>query len=316
MRRVFFVSAVLMALVFAVVWCAQHLAPSEPSASFDSETTVTVLQGGAVRTVPLSEWLWGVLAAEMPASFEPEALRAQAVAARTYVLDHMQKRPSAHPNADVCDDPGCCTAWRAESDMAQTWGAEAEQFRARIAAAVADTDGEILTYAGAPIRAVFHASSAGRTESSAALWGERPYLVSVSSPETAEDVPNYVTVTEVSADAVREAVMAACPDCVLPEDPAQWFGAPTLDASGRVETQTLGSSVFTGAELRKLFNLRSASFAVAYADGVFTFTTTGAGHGVGMSQYGANVMAKQGSTYVEILMHYYPGTTLCKPNEA
>ena len=273
---------------------------------------ITVRQAGAVRTLPLSEWLPGVVAAEMPASFAPEALRAQAVAARTYVTDHASHRPKAHPDADVCDDPKCCTAWCSDADMEKKWGADAASNRARIAAAVADTDGEILTWEGAPIRAVFHSSSAGQTESSAALWGDRPYLVSVSTPETAQDVPNYVSTAEIAADAVRAAVLDRYPDCVLGDDPGTWFGTPVLDDSGRVANIPVGSETLTGAQVRALFSLRSAAFSVAYSGGTFTFTVTGSGHGVGMSQYGANVMALRGSGYADILAHYYPGTTLIR----
>ena len=159
---------------------------------------------------------------------------------------------------------------------------------------------------------MFHSSSAGQTESSAALWGERAYLVSVPSPETAADVPNYVVEADISPESLQSAVLEAHPDCVFPEDPAQWLTAAEHDESGRVKSIGVGSVVLTGAEVRALLGLRSTAFTVQFADGVFRFTTTGSGHGVGMSQYGANVMAKQGSTYAEILAHYYPGTELCK----
>ena len=314
MRRVFFISLLLMVLTAVIAWVSLRLlAPPEPTdARADAGVTITVLRDGTAREVQLSDWLPGVIAAEMPADFEPEALRAQAVAARTYILDRAANRTRAHPDADVCDDPTCCTAWLSDAELDEKWGAAAKENRARIEAALADTDGELLTYADEPIRAVFHSSSAGQTESSAALWGEKPYLVSVSTPETAEDVPNYVNQTELAPEALRGAVLAAYPDCVFPEDPAQWLPPPEHDAAGRAARQTIGSVTLTGAEVRALFGLRSTAYSVVYEDGVFRFTTTGFGHGVGMSQYGANVMAQQGSSYAEILAHYYPGTTLCK----
>ena len=317
MKRLFFLSALLVALTVLIVWAVLRLDKTQPQQQdkADAATEITVLQNGAVRQTTLAEWLPGVVAAEMPASFEPEALRAQAVAARTYVLDHRAHRPKRHPEADVCDDPGCCTAWCSDEAQAEKWGADTKGNRRRVADAVADTDGEILIYAGEPIRAVFHASSAGQTEDSAAVWGERPYLISVSSPETAEDVPNYVAVTDVRAEDLRAAVVQAHPEAVLPDDPAQWLGASGHDASGRVAAQPVGSVTLTGAEMRSLLKIRSTAYTVQYADGVFSFTTTGSGHGVGMSQYGANVMAKQGSDYREILLHYYPNTKLCKLNE-
>ena len=317
LKRIFLLSVLLVILTVLIVWVISRTAgqQKEPAETADAAAEITVLQGGQVRKTTLAAWLPGVVAAEMPAAFEPEALRAQAVAARTYVLDHAAHRPKRHPEADVCDDPGCCTAWCSEEELEQKWGADAQANRARIEQAVASTDGEILTYTGEPIRAVFHASSAGQTESSAALWGERPYLISVTSPETAEDVPNYVVTSELTADALRAAVTAAHPDCVFPDDPAQWLAPPEHDASGRVASQQVGSLTLTGAEMRSLLKLRSTAYTVQYADGVFRFTTTGSGHGVGMSQYGANVMAKSGSTYREILLHYYPNTELCKLNK-
>ena len=114
------------------------------------------------------------------------------------------------------------------------------------------------------------------------------------------------------ADAVRAAVLDSYPDCVLGDDPGTWFGTPELDDSGRVARIPVGSETLTGAQARALFSLRSAAFSVAYSGGTFTFTVTGSGHGVGMSQYGANVMAIRGSGYADILAHYYPVTTLIR----
>ena len=218
-----------------------------------------------------------------------------------------------HPEAGVCDQYTCCCARKDDAALREQWGADYARNMARIRQAVTDTDGQYLTYGGQLIRAVFHASSAGATESSTALWsGDAPYLVSVSSPETAQDVPNYVSTAEIAADAVRTAVLDSYPDCVLGDDPGTWFGTPVLDDSGRVAHIPVGSETLTGAQVRALFSLRSAAFSVAYGGGTFTFTVTGSGHGVGMSQYGANVMALRGSGYADILAHYYPGTTLIR----
>ena len=317
-RRIFFLSLALVVLSLCIPWLAVHFQPEEPppaetSTAFlpDDQTLLIVLRDGETVSVTMAEWLPGVLAAEMPASFEPEALRAQAIAARTYIADRAAHRTDKHPDADICSDSTCCCAWAPEEALREKWGGDADRNLARIRAAVADTDGQYLVYDGAPIRAVFHSSSAGATEDSAALWGGAlPYLVSVSSPETADDVPNYVSSAEVSADDFRATLLEAYPDCVLPEDASGWLGETVRDESGRVSTQEIGSLTLTGAQVRSLFSLRSAAFTAAYADGVFHFTVTGYGHGVGMSQYGANVMAKAGSSYADILAHYYPGATL------
>lgn len=326
MRRVFLLSLLLVALSLLIPWLAVALAPageeaSPPAPSVpvsdnvapDGATPITALCGDALIETTMADWLPGVVAAEMPASFAPEALRAQAVAARTYILRRVRGGGANHPEAGICDRYTCCCAHKDDAALRAQWGKDYAHNMARIRQAVADTDGQYLVYDGQLIRAVFHAASAGSTECSAALWGgDAPYLVSVSSPETAQDVPNYVSTAEIAADAVQDAVLDRYPDCVLGDDPSAWFGTPVLDDSGRVASIPVGSETLTGAQVRALFSLRSAAFSVAYGGGIFTFTVTGSGHGVGMSQYGANVMAAHGSGYADILAHYYPGTALIR----
>lgn len=326
MRRVFLLSLLLVALSLLIPWLTVTLAPAGEEASPpvpsvpasdtvapDGATPITALCADARIDTTMADWLPGVVAAEMPASFAPEALRAQAVAARTYILQRVRGGGANHPEAGICDRYTCCCAHKDDAALRAQWGKDYAHNMARIRQAVADTDGQYLVYDGQLIRAVFHAASAGATECSAALWGgDAPYLVSVSSPETAQDVPNYVSTAEIAADAVQDAVLDRYPDCVLGDDPSTWFGTPVLDDSGRVASIPVGSETLTGAQVRALFSLRSAAFSVAYGGGIFTFTVTGSGHGVGMSQYGANVMAVQGSGYADILAHYYPGTALIR----
>ena len=194
--------------------------------------------------------------------------------------------------------------------MRVNWGADYEQNLERIRGAVDATEGEALSYQGEPVFAAFHSSSAGATEDCGAIWNPQPYLVSVESPETAADVPGFETEVRLTPEELRAAVSAAYPDIALPEDPAAWLGEAGTDASGRVSSLAIGDQTVSGAEARALFSLRSTAFTVSFADGEFVFTVRGSGHGVGMSQYGANVMAKNGASYAEILAHYYPGTTL------
>ena len=133
----------------------------------------------------------------------------------------------------------------------------------------------------------------------------------MNSPETENDVPDYVTTVEVSKENFRETVLLLKTDAAFTEDPSAWVTETELDESGRVSTMTIGGAVLTGSELRKLFALRSTAFTLEYKDGAFLFTVTGYGHGLGMSQYGANVMARNGFDYREILAHYYPETEIC-----
>ena len=289
---------------------------AEPSASpvpgeWDSAQTLRVLQkDGTVETLTLSDYLWRVVAAEMPASFEPEALRAQAVCARTYSLWKQAAGIHGADGADICTDSACCQAYRSPEDAAQRWGENGEAYSARIAGAVADTDGQVLTYEGAPIQAVFFSSADGSTADAAEVWGRAlPYLVPVDSPE-GDEVPNYRSTVTLPADSVRKLAKDAGLDCDLSGEPSGWFRNLTRSASGRVESVELGGVALSGGAARSLFSLRSASFDVTEEDGVFTFSVTGYGHGVGMSQYGANAMAKAGSGWREILTHYYTGAEL------
>ena len=285
---------------------------SESVGKLDSELSFTVLTAEGVETVTMADWLPGVVAGEMPALFEEEALKAQAVAARTYIMYSMGREKPAHPDADVCDDPGCCKAHSTDEKLREHWGESYEENMARVLEAVRSTDGEYMSYGGEVIQAVFHSSSAGRTEDSAAIWQDVPYLVSVESPETAEDVPGYVTSVTVNPEDFRSAVQTLHPEAEFGDDPAFWLGAAVRDASGRVESVDIGGAQVPGTELRTLFELRSTAFTLDYTDEGFLFTVTGYGHGVGMSQYGANVMAEDGADYEEILTHYYPGAELTR----
>lgn len=270
--------------------------------------TISVLVDGSTVTMDMQDYLTGVVAAEMPASFEPEALKAQAVAARTYAL--YCSAGDKHGEAQVCTDFACCQAWISEERMRESWGGDYDGYAEKIRAAVDATKGQFLSYEGAPVFAAFHSSSAGATEDCGSVWNPRPYLVSVSSPETAEDVPNYISTLDCAPLDFRDVILSACPQADFTGDESGWIGEVRRDESGRVAAAVLGGAEIKGTELRSLFALRSTAFELEYRGGRFIFTVTGNGHGVGMSQYGAQVMAGNGSDYTRILAHYYPGTAL------
>ena len=285
--------------------------PQEPPVSQDAETALTLLRGGEIVTLTMKEYLPGVLAGEMPASFSPEALRAQAAAARTYALYRMARSDLRHPQADLCDDPACCQVWLSDEELRVRWGDDYERYRAVYSAAAEDTDGIYLAWEGEPILACFHASSPGLTESCQALWGTAlPYLVSVETPEGEADVPGFVTTAEFSPEEMKAAVESAFPETDLTASPSEWIGETVKDESGRVAEIRIGSAALPGSKVRELFSLRSTCFTLAWEDGRFRFTVFGSGHGVGMSQYGADAMARAGSGWREILTHYYPGAVL------
>lgn len=287
-------------------------AQTDYSPQADAAASFTAADGDGAQTVTMADYLPHVVAAEMPADFAPEALKAQAVAARTYILYCTKHQNPKHPQAAVCKNAGCCMAFLDDAQLKKSWGESYETRMEAIRSAVRATDGEVLLYAGEPILASFHSSSAGKTEDGAALWGEVPYLKSVSTPENEKEVPDFVTTVEVAPENFRETVQAFKTDAQFGDDPAAWVGQPALDDSGRVKTLPVGGAVLTGAEVRTLFSLRSTCFTLAYRDGKFVFTVKGYGHGLGMSQYGANVMAKNGFTCAEILAHYYPNTKLAR----
>ena len=280
-----------------------------PPGEIDSARTLRVLDGDTVTEMSFSDYLQGVLRAEMPASFQEDALRAQAVAARTYTYYKMQNGGNHGDTADICTDHSCCQAFLGKDRAAENWGKNAERYEAKIENAVSATDGQVMLYGGAPILAVFHSSSAGETWNSGEVWAQDlPYLQSVSSPE-GEGVPNYYSTVELTEAEFREKFLAARPEADLSGPASGWIRDPVMDGV-HVESVTIGGVSVSGPSVRSIFGLRSASFTAEAGDGKITFYVTGYGHGVGLSQYGANAMAKAGSTWREILEHYYTGVTI------
>lgn len=280
-----------------------------PPGEIDSARTLRVLDGDTVTEMSFSDYLQGVLRAEMPASFQEDALRAQAVAARTYTYYKMSSGGNHGDTADICTDHSCCQAFLGKDRAAENWGKNAERYEAKIENAVSATDGQVMLYGGAPILAVFHSSSAGETWNSGEVWAQDlPYLQSVSSPE-GEGVPNYYSTVELTEAEFREKFLAARPEADLSGPASGWIRDPVMDGV-HVESVTIGGVSVSGPSVRSVFGLRSASFTAEAGDGKITFYVTGYGHGVGLSQYGANAMAEAGSTWREILEHYYTGVTI------
>ena len=277
----------------------------------DAAMTLRVLNGDTVEEMDLGTYLVGVVRAEMPASFEPEALKAQAVAARTYTLYKIQTGGNHGDEADICTDSTCCQAYIAEDRARENWGEDADANEAKIETAVRDTDGETILYNGTPILAVFHSSSAGQTRAAGEVWvSDLPYLQAVASPEPGDAIPNYYSRAEFTAEEFREKVAAALPEADLSGDMDTWLKNPVTDTAGSVETVELGGVTVKGSAVRSILGLRSACFEWEVQEGTLVFFVTGFGHGVGMSQYGANQMAAEGADYREILTHYYTGVTV------
>lgn len=282
-----------------------------PVAGWDREESLRLLRtDGTVEELTLEEYLWGVTAAEMPASFRLEALKAQTVAARTYCLYQQAGEGEKHPGADVCGDYTCCQAYLTPEQAAVGWGERTEEYTEKIRRAVEETDGLLCLYDGAPIDAVFFSSAGGRTSDAAAVWGtDVPYLQAVDSPE-GEEVPGWQTMVTFTPEEFTSRLRSVYPAAVLGEDPEKWFHDMATDDSGMVTTVGVGDVSMSGGQARSLFGLRSAHFTAAATGEGVTFWVTGYGHGVGLSQYGANAMASEGKSFREILEWYYKGATV------
>ena len=320
MRKYAAAGLVLTVLLFGGAYLAaggpaaepEPAAPEPAAVHHDRDVTLTIQDGDTTEQMTLERYLTGVVRGEMPASFEMEALRAQAAAERSYVYYQLAAgRKDAPPDADFCTDHTCCSAYLSETAAKEKWGGDFAPWNTRVEQAVSDTDGQVVLYNGRPILAVFHSSSAGRTAAAGDVWsGDLPYLVSVDSPEGEETVPNYYSTVTFTAAEAKEKLLAAHPELKLSGAPDRWFGAAAENGSGRVETVSVGGTDIEGTELRRIFGLRSACFTVAADSESVTFRVTGYGHGVGMSQYGANQLAREGKTWQEILEWYYTGATV------
>lgn len=247
----------------------------------------------------LDDYLVCVLLAEMPATFHEEALKAQAVAARTYAWK-AYTQGTKHPNGGVCTDSACCQAFLTETEYISRGGDE--HAPESIRKAVQATGDMVLFYAGDLIEATYFSSTGGKTESALAVWGaDYPYLQTVNSPEEGKE-----TVATFSAEEFQRRIGRA-----LPGNPMEWFGSARYTEGDGVASIEICGEEYTGTALRTLLGLHSTDFEVRTDEERITFRCHGYGHRVGMSQYGANAMAEAGSTWQMILQHYYPGTILC-----
>ncbi len=267
-----------------------------------SELRIDVLFGDEKREMLLDDYLVGVVLGELPSTFETETLRAQAVAARTYTLKKCTEG-SRHGENTVCTDYHCCQAYTDPDEYLAAGGQTA--FYLRVKQAVADTAGQVIVYDGELIVATYFSCAGGQTESAVAVWGQDyPYLQSVASPGE-EDAAHYTDSLTFSAAEFQQALGIRLEGKV-----ENWFGTPSYTDGGGVDSISVCGIPYRGTTLRTLLGLRSTDFTVSVKNGSITFYTKGFGHRVGMSQYGANAMAKAGKSYREILTHYYTGAQI------
>ena len=312
----FFVPFLLLAFIFPILtgFLNPRKLSAPESAKPYAETPIMVsclnCETNTLTNVNLEEYLVGVLAAEMPASYEAEALKAQAVAARSYILSKLNTLNPDHPNATICTSSNHCKGWLSESNAKSKWNfTEKNQNWKKLQRAVSETVGEYMSYSDQAIEAFFFASSGGRTENSEDVWQQGlPYLRSVESPEPAEEILSQVSLT--SSQFIKK--INPHLDKPLSENTAPWFSDIARTQGGSVASINICGKTFSGTEVRRIFELKSANFTISIAQGTVDFNVLGYGHGVGMSQKGANQLAKQGKSYTEILSHYYTNIQIVK----
>lgn len=282
------------------------------SDSFAASNTISVFlsSSDSVENMDIKDYIIGAVAAEMPASYESEALKAQALAAVTFARYMQNKGGDEKINgADISDDAGMHQGYISKEEMREKWGDAFGEYYEKIENAVSEVIGKVITYDGEVIMAAYHAISSGKTESAANAWGKDiPYLVSVES-ECDRDSPRYSSEEIFTFSELRDALKDE--DGIdFTVDESDFIEIKNTTDAGTVTKVSVGGKDMTGAELRSLLQLRSPVFSVEYESGNYTFSVSGYGHGVGMSQYGADCMAKQGKSYEEIIAHYYPGTQI------
>lgn len=280
--------------------------------SFENPHMITLYRTATQKTekMELEEYIAGIVASELTPEFQEEAIKAQAVATRSFILSkiagYAEKTPESHHGATLCDDFSHCRSYVPIADT------DDKEYIARVKRAVEETSGEYLAYENKVAKTYFHKISSGKTENVRDVWGvEIPYLVSVESPGDVR-ADGFKSRVFFPKDAFFTVIRGLRPDLKLPEKLGGGVTGIKLTIGGAVESMTMLGEKFTGKEVAEAFGLRSRTFSLEFQDNQAIFDVKGNGHGVGMSQAGAEIMAEEGKTYQEILLHYYPGVSMAR----
>ena len=268
---------------------------------------------GQIEEISIDEYLYGVVSAEMPANFELEALKAQAVAARTYTIYQISNNKGKHRDADICDDSTCCQAWISKENRLNRWSEQERNNNwKKIVLAVNSTAGKIITYNNEAINAFFHSNSGGKTELASNVWNSGKNLPYLQSVETSgeDGYSQYSSEVIISKTDLLEKLKKEYPDIRINFDEKESIKIIDYTESGRVRTVKFGNTEIAGTKVRSIIGLKSTNFSIKIDGDNIIFSVTGYGHGVGMSQTGADCMAKQGKKYEEILKHFYTGVEI------
>ncbi len=266
---------------------------------------------GEIEELNLDQYLYGVVSSEMPANFEEEALKAQAVVARTYTI-YKITNGNKHENADICDDSKCCQAWISKEARFEKWNeTERENNWSKIVSAVDSTKGKIIMYEGKPINAFFHSNSGGKTEIASSVWGgkDEPYLQAVETSGES-NYTQYSSELTISKEEFIEKIKQYHNDFEIDFSSDNQIEVLEYTEGQRIKKIKIGNLELAGTEIRNIFGLKSAKFEILVEGENVKFNVLGYGHGVGMSQTGADSMAKEGKNYEEIIKHYYTGVEI------
>lgn len=326
MRKLILYIMILISLCFAIPAIFVHsfkteqasIEPMDQSSiigyNYKEYDTIKLLhkKTNKIEEIKLDQYLYGVVSAEMPVDFEMEALKAQAIVARTYTMYKIVNNNKKHGDADICDDSNCCQAWISKEDRLARWPEEKrEENWKKIVEAVDSTAGKIVTYEGKPINAFFHSNSGGKTELPINVWGGSgyPYLQTV---ETAgeENYTDYQSEVELTKQELIDKIKQTHSDIVLDVNNNDEIRIIDYTESGRAKNVKFGSVILSGVEVRKIFGLRSTNFNIEINNNNVKFIVIGYGHGVGLSQTGSDSLAKQGKNAEEIIKHFYQGVEI------
>ena len=260
---------------------------------------------GSVENIDLDKYLYGVVSAEMPANYHLEALKAQAVVARTYTIFKISNG-SKHENADICDDSKCCQAWISKENRMARWDKDKQNENwTKIVTAVNQTKGKIAKYQGKPINAFFHSNSGGKTELPINVWGgSYPYLQVVATSGE-EEYTTYNSEIILSKDELIQKMLKKNSKFEIDFEDNDCLKIIEYTQGDRIKKIKIGNTELSGVEVRQIFGLKSAKFKFEILDNKIKFSVIGYGHGVGLSQSGSDALANQGKNYEEIIKHYY-----------
>lgn len=326
MKKVFFIILCIMILIFLIPLVFTKRRILDVSTKIEEEKEIEVIDydyskyktikllhkdTNKVEKINLDEYITNVVSAEMPADYELEAIKAQAVVARTYTI-YKITTSKKHDEADICDKSTCCQAWLSKEERFKRWDEDKRILNwNKIVQAVNQTAGKIITYEDKPINAFFHANSGGKTQVPFYVWGGTgyPYLQVVETLGE-ENYSQYSSQVKFTKNGFIEKLKKEHEDFEINFEEENCINIIQRDDSNRVVTVKIGNLNLSGVETRTILGLRSANFTIEISKDEVLFKVIGYGHGVGMSQTGADALARQGKNYEEIIKHFYTGVEI------